>query len=435
MLYEQRWTKFEKRGRQGKSKERPIRYASRRDAAIFGYYRHILAAKYEEQLKEVGLTDNILAYRRVLGAGGRGKSNIDFAYEAFCVARNLGNCCAVALDVSSFFESIDHQQLKRRWCDLLGVAKLPADHFKVFEAITSYSAVNRLSVYERLGFVGPKRKARDGTDIVGYLRRREDIPVQLCTGDQFRATIAGGGGSKSLITTNRKPYGIPRGSPISDLLANVSLFEFDRAVAQRVNALGGRYFRYSDDILIVAPISSSQALELEEWVRFSIADHGPKLKIKPEKSAVFEYLGTGSDQTWQHVMGQQGRNGLEYLGFRYDGRKIFLRNSTISNLHRKAAASAKRLAYSLVRQYPGKSAGEILDAFNLSAFIQRFGRVREFETKAYDIRNWTFWTYARRASAAMGTLGTPIHGQLRNHRRHLHEHIRRALERRLGTSS
>ncbi len=134
---------------------------------------------------------------------------------------------------------------------MLGATELPEDHFKIFKAITRYAVVNKQDVYERLGFYGPKRKSASGKTIKGYLRPYREMPIQICTGKEFRKQIAGGDGRRSLIKKNFKPYGIPQGAPISDLLANLYLLDFDILVASWINALGGTYFRYSDDILII----------------------------------------------------------------------------------------------------------------------------------------------------------------------------------------
>lgn len=39
--YESRWTRFAKKGQEVRVKTRPIRYAGRRDSAIYSYYRHL----------------------------------------------------------------------------------------------------------------------------------------------------------------------------------------------------------------------------------------------------------------------------------------------------------------------------------------------------------------------------------------------------------
>jgi len=100
------------------------------------------------------------------------------------------------------------------------------------------------------------------------------MPKQLCTAAQFRQKIAGGDGSESLSEVNLKTYGIPQGSPISDLLANVYLLEFDKSVRARVDALLGSYFRYSDDILIVCPGGEDTGKALVEEVRQMIKKFG-----------------------------------------------------------------------------------------------------------------------------------------------------------------
>ncbi|MGB3812105.1 MAG: reverse transcriptase domain-containing protein [Shinella sp.] len=430
LRYHQRWTKFSEKGVSGVPKERPIRFAGRADSYIFSYYRHLLCAPFEKELKARGLDHSVLAYRRVIGADGKGQCNIHFALEAVRVIRAMGDCCVIALDISSFFESLDHERLKQKWCSLLGVSRLPADHYKVYQAITSYSVIDRDELFERLGYIGPKYISRTGEPINGYLVEQSLIPRQLCTGKEFREKIAGGNGQPSLIKRHWKPYGIPQGSPISDLLANFYLLDFDTSIKAKVDELGGRYFRYSDDILIVAPVEPEAALELEEWVRAEIISHGPKLRIKREKSAIFHYEGSGEDQSWSRIVGEQGTNGLEYLGFRYDGRNMLLRDSTLSGLQRKANSSAKRMAITLLKRFPEKTTDQIMSDFNLSGFLQRYGRVRDFESKADDVRNWTFWTYATRAASLTAPLGLPIYRQLRNYRQNMRAHLKRALEKR-----
>jgi len=153
-------------------------------------------------------------------SGSGGKCNIHFARDAFLKIRAMENCCVIALDISSFFENLDHSKLYELWSRMIGQKKLPPDHLRVFRAITKYAVVDKQKVYERLGHFGPKRKTKSGTVISGYLTPFAKMPKQLCTGKLFRQKIAGGNGEKSLIEKNFKPYGIPQGSPVSDLLAN-----------------------------------------------------------------------------------------------------------------------------------------------------------------------------------------------------------------------
>ena len=58
-------------------KERPISYASHYDSLIYSWYAYQLEDLYEKRIKSAGLTDSIIAYRRL------GKSNVYFALETF----------------------------------------------------------------------------------------------------------------------------------------------------------------------------------------------------------------------------------------------------------------------------------------------------------------------------------------------------------------
>jgi hypothetical protein len=428
--YRKAWNKFAIKGESGKVKARPIRYAARADAYIYARYRELLSEPYEKLLHDHGLSDSVLAYRRIPAAPPEqgGKCNIHFARDAFSKVRKLGNCFVLALDISDFFESLDHERVKQMWCRALGSARLPEDHFKVFKNITAYAFVDKHALYERLGHIGPKGKTPTGKDIMGYLTAKRDMPIQLCNGAEFRKKIAGPRGSKGIIEKHYKPYGIPQGSPISDLLANLYLFDFDKTVATRCGDLGGFYLRYSDDIFIACPGGEKEALALMDEVRALISQHGERLQIKKEKSSVFVFSAAkDQNQTFKLIHGRQGANGVEYLGFRYDGRKVHLRDSTISNLQRKVARAARYAANSLVRRFADKDVAELEQLFDYEALIERFGRVRNFGEQQREYRNWTFWTYAKKAAAVFGPAGKPILRQLRKHRQNVRARANRAI--------
>ena len=426
--YEQSWKRFAKKHKDGKRKVRPIRYAARRDAYIFSYYRYLLSERYETELARLGLEENVLAYRRIAaGDSAGGKCNIHFARDAFLRIRELGNCCAIALDISSYFESLDHARLKSMWCRLLGVSKLPADHFSVFQAITRYAEIDKQELYERLGHFGEKT-APSGRAIKGYLTRFRRMPKRLCTGRRFRQLIAGGGNQKSIIKTHYKPYGIPQGAPISDLLANMYLLDFDSTVAGWVRKSGGAYYRYSDDILIAMPGSRDVGSALMERTRQLISQFGAKLEIKESKSSLFVFQGEGLNEKFELLNGTRGSNGLEYLGFRYSGKGVYIRDASLSNLFRKVARAAYRDAHTYARRYPDKDASKLKSIFNYERLIKRFGKVEDFDDREKDFRRWTFWTYATRASKVFQDLGKPILRQLRKHRKLIRHRADKALE-------
>ena len=457
LLFVQGWTRYADKGETGERKQRPIRYAARTDAYIFARYRHELSQKYETELSKLGLSNSVLAYRRISAPTGGGMCNIHFAKRAFDEVAAQGNCCAITLDISAFFESLDHNRLKDLWCRLLGVARLPDDHFQVFKAITSYAVVEKQAAYERLGHFGKKVRPRDGKLIPAYLTPKSKVPIKLCTGKDFREKIAGGDGRKSLIAKNYKPYGIPQGAPISDLLANMYLLDFDVVVHGLVASVGGKYFRYSDDILNIAPVDATSAGQIEKQVRMLISNFGPKLQIKDKKSYIVEFINSGTQQIFSVVFDGQSSteaekrivaemlaskidlstkeakekiakaiknsrktlNGLEYLGFRYDGRKVYLRDSTVSNFWRKVKRATHRHVRACIRRHPKLDASGIKSRFDCNALIKNFGRVEDFGEHSADYRSWTFWTYARRAAEIFGATGQPILRQLSRHRKQI----------------
>ena len=419
LLFREEWWPFGRKAKDtAEKKSRKIRYAARADAYIYAYYRHLLSERYERRLIERGIASNVIAYRKIpTGPYGGGKCNIHFAGEAFAAVQRLGNCCAVALDISKFFESIDHSRLKQIWCSLLDVKHLPDDHWAVFKGITRYAEVDRDLAYERLGFA--RRRSNGGWE---YLKSKREMPFQLCSPADFRRKIAGANG---LIVPNKNTYGIPQGAPLSDLLANAYLMEFDVKMAKYTRDRGGLYLRYSDDILIVLPGDGRAGRGARAYASRLIKQAGERLVIKPEKASTVVFRAAHGRTTYSCGHGRR-RNGLEYLGFRFDGRDVFLRDSTLSNLNRKIARAFQAEAVALVRRYRGKDEAFLLSHFDIDWMLQMFGRVEDFDPSEGP-ESWTFWTYAHRAAEILGARGTRIFTQLKRQRAQALRLARRAV--------
>jgi hypothetical protein len=428
LLYEKRHQPFRKQVATPDKKKRPIRFASRRDAYIYGYYRCLLAAEYELKLAAAGLDENVIAYRKIRSGNGRGKSNIEFARDAFSDIQAFGNAGVVTLDISKFFKSISHKLLYERWCWLLGVSNLPADHAAIFTSITKYAVVDRTQAYERLGFI--ERKMISGKERLVYKIPFSDMPRQLCSNKDFREKICGKGGKyPSLIERNHGRHGITQGSPISDLLANVYLFDFDVAMKQYVLEHGGRYYRYSDDIILIMPGGQAEAEAARDFATSEIQKHGSKLKIKPSKTSVMVYSPDAIGQKFTCVAGS-GKNGIEYLGFRFDGKVVRIRDATLSGLYRKIILGVRAEVHRLIRRYSGKDTAYLRSRFDYAKFMQNYGRVEDFDPNgSYD--SWTFWTYARRALKTFGQEGAPIAHQLKNYRNLVRSRVERETVRAL----
>ena len=427
LSYEQVWQPF--RPNNKSKKIRPIRYAARRDAYIFSRYRHILSEKYESALATLEIEGCPIAYRKIpIGKDStRGKCNIHFAHDAFNAVFALRNCAAVVLDISSYFDSIDHELLRKNWCRLIEKPSLPPDHEAVYAAITKYSVVDRDKAYERLGYFG--ERIRGGRAVKGFLRNYDNMPTQLCSPKDFRLKIAGGDLSlPSLIKKNPHPYGIPQGAPISDVLANIYLLDFDIIMADWVHAQGGKYFRYSDDILVIVPGGEHEGKAARDRTSDLIRNFGDKILIKPSKTSIvrFEECWTG-ELEFHFVEADRRKAGLEYLGFRFDGKSVYLRNATLSNFYRKMTYSLRHEATALVGRYIGKDVSFLERSFDLERFMQKFGRVGDFDANT-DYQEWTFWTYVRRAAKIFGPRGAPMLHQIKNHRSFIQSRLRTELE-------
>ncbi len=428
IFYEQRWNKWAPKGETGKIKKRPIRYASRRDAYIYSYYRSLLATEYEKRLAIDALGTSVLAYRKIIGAEGGGQCNIDFAKQAFDCVKNLSNCVVLTLDISSFFESLIHEKIKSDWCGLLGHTKLPPDHFQVFKSITRYSFIERDALYTQLGFLGPKTNPITGAVKIGYLIPFDEMPKrQICKPETLRRILKS---TPTLLTVNKSNRGVPQGAPISDLLANLYMFDFDKHMHNYAAHHGGTYLRYSDDIIMVLPGGAAEGQIAKQEAINALKSYAPGLAFKLEKTFMyqFESLSTGG-QSFTRLLGQdnQGANGLEYLGFRFDGQSVFIRDSTLSNLWRKITKSANRHAVQLIKRYRDKDIDQLLLLLNEDDFVRKFGRVEDFFEGQDDVGNWTFWTYVKRCQNVFGSEAHGISNQLRAHRRIIGEKLRLAL--------
>jgi len=281
-----------------KTKIRPIAYAAHLDSHIYSYYAWKLSAIYEDALNIKGISECVLAFRSL------GKSNVDFAASAFDEIRKRGNCSVVALDISGFFDNLDHGILKRSWASLLNEKRLPADHFAVYKSLTKFSTVDKGRLYQTLG-ISPNNP-KNGR-------------VRVCEPEKFRELVRNSG----LVEKNKNNYGIPQGSPISALLSNIYMINFDIAMHDAVKDVGGKYFRYCDDMLFILPKLSKNKIAgiARENIKKLLID------INTDKTEIRDFIKKAgvirSDKP------------LQYLGFTYDGQNILLRSASLARYSEK----------------------------------------------------------------------------------------------------
>lgn len=295
------------------AKVRDLRYASHGDARIYAYYSEQLSEIYEIAVKHGGLEDCVLAYRKF----PNGACNIHHAKAVFDYINQMENCDVITTDVKDFFDSIDHTILKSNWMKLLQAERLPADHFAVFKQISQYRWVDLDDVRKELGIKKSSFK-------------RESIPGQrkepLCSIASLRKILR----IEGLVNSNDANKGIPQGSPISALLSNIYMIEFDRALLEFAIVHQGVYRRYSDDILLIAPKGkqeSAMAFLQTQLEKVSLSLH-------PKKTTSHEFRKFDGNVLCSKP--------LQYLGFEYDGKCARIRSRTLSVFLQRMKRAVKR---------------------------------------------------------------------------------------------
>lgn len=119
-----------------KEKERLINFPSHIDGNIYAYYSSLLSFKYEDFLNKNNLSKNIIAFRKVSFTGYSSKKismcNIHFAKQVFDHIQKKRNCSVLCLDISGFFDNLNHGLLKKMWLELIEESHLPKDHYQIF---------------------------------------------------------------------------------------------------------------------------------------------------------------------------------------------------------------------------------------------------------------------------------------------------------------
>lgn len=295
-----------------KPKERPIRFAGHSDAAYLEGYSAHLSPAYERALAADGTAGAVLAYRR------RGGTNIHHAKALFDEIRTKGDCSVFAMDISGFFDCLDHRLLRDEIAGLLGASRLDGHHGIVWENITRYSWVE---IEDLDALLGPKRNGRG----------------RVCLTEDFVNHVRGR--KNGLIRTHDQLFGIPQGTPVSGLYANIYMRSFDREMVAATSQLGGSYRRYSDDIAVVLPLGA-KAHHVVPVVEKILADHALAMSVEKTETADFHGGQLASDRP------------IQYLGFTFDGEQTLIRPSSLDayrakmedGIHAKIiAASQKRV--------------------------------------------------------------------------------------------
>lgn len=301
-------------------KSRDICYSAHIDRCIYQYYSFLLNEIYNKRVFIDGINDVAVAYRNNLG-----KNNIDLSKCAFDFIKQFDSCYIMVGDFTSFFNKLNHKYLKKQLCNLLNTNTLTDDYYAVFKNITHYSTWDLNDLLEINGLKNDKhgRHELNSKDSVLSLKQFKDNKNQY-------------------IHPNTQPYGIPQGSPISAVLANVYMLEADKTINDYVCEHGGLYIRYSDDFIIVLPVEEQKFNKHYKWIKSFLASVEGVI-LSPEKTQLFKYskesIKSCNSMFEEEIL--DGKNILNFLGFSFDGREVTIRDKTISKyyyrMYRKAS--------------------------------------------------------------------------------------------------
>ena len=305
-----RYTKNIKNKLEIKQKKRPIMYPAHRDSCVMSFYAFLLKGNYESMIKNTKLANCVLGYRKipVNSRRSKNKSNINFANDLYDSLQYMNSHVVLCIDIKGFFDNINHAMLKDSMTPFS--QNVPAKNLEIIlKNVTKYRYVFAEDVKQLLG-------SRSWINPGLYNKVLRDT---------------------SLIHKNKKPYGIPQGTPISDILSNIYMYNFDKAVIAELESMEEftLYRRYCDDILVAIPCR--YANKIYNFLSNEIEKY--KLKIGADKTEAF-YINAKDkvlkDITREYVKDyRKNKVFIQYLGFYMNLDKIIIRSSTVEAHYRK----------------------------------------------------------------------------------------------------
>lgn len=374
-----------------KKKIRKIYYAAHKDSLIYKYYGDILNDHYNSYVIDAEIDENVIAYRN----NKKGKSTIDYAYEVFDFLYQYENALIITTDFSNFFDKIVHSTLKKHIKTVLKVDTLPEDWFRIYRNITKYHYVEKIDLEEYLlNKYGKKQLKKIRRNLKQYM-----TPQEL---RNFKDKIK---------PNSLQGVGIPQGSGISAVCANIHLIEFDKEIAEwsKGSFEESIYRRYSDDIILIIPLNNMRVEAIDNIINtfFTIIESYSKdgLEVQKDKSQIRIKKGNMIfDYNYKPSV-------IDYLGFITDGTTIKLREKSVFKYYTRVYRKIKHLnRVKFVTQKPSPK----VKLYNIYTHLGK-------NHKGYG----NFITYAIRAHKKMSKLPVRslIRRQIRKHWAKIHKKL------------
>lgn len=403
------------------TKTRPIKYASHMDGHIYGYYAsQILLPHYEQKVQEYNLDKEILAYRSIPDEYKGNKdfhraSNVTMAKEIFeQILLRKCQCVALAYDLKSFYDTIDHKKLKEAWCKVMDFDKLPADHYNIYKSLTKFCFIDLKKVCEYFNYkkycCSKDGKVCGNCSLCRNPKTNKLPKILFKNASEFRKFKEWCGNDafqqNKGLEDKDNPYGIPQGSALSSVLSNIYMLDFDIKVKEFLEDKNAVYRRYCDDIMIVCNKEDKDVID--KFLRDEIEKQGQHLKIhdieegfKYSKSQVYDF--TNEEKITKQP--------LQYLGFCFDGKIVTIRGNSLSRYYRKAYKGIVASRLNVLR----KLYDIHIKGLPLKEKYKKLYRRKLYERYTTLGKN-NFHTYVKRAFSGMeGIDNKRIRKQLSNH--------------------
>lgn len=368
---------FEKKnsryGKKGPKKPRELYYCSHLDRCVYQRYAFLLNYQYNIWACENNIDDVAIAYRDNLG-----KNNIDFAKDAFDAIRSFPQCFILVGDFTNFFDNLEHQYLKKMMCEVLGVERLPQDYFSIFKNITRFSSWDWKDIVKAAGENIEERG----------IRKKINSKDTVLNKEQFQK-------SKKDIKKNVSGVGVPQGSPISAVLSNIYMIEFDKDIKRYVASKGGIYMRYSDDFIIVLPYErDTEIADFTSYIFSYVESMKGLVDLQKEKTSCYTYK--------NEVVYEGDRpSSINYLGFLFDGKSIRIRPRAITKYYYRM----RRKAHTIGRSNWTSSKGRHISAKELYSIYSR------------NDEKQTFIDYAKKAKGILKLNDQEADALIKHHKR------------------
>lgn len=298
-----------------KVKRRLISYSAHMDSCIHQRYAFLINRAYNAACKEKGLDGISVAYRNNLH-----KEPFQLAAEAFSFIEQNQPCFIMVGDFTEFFDHIDHQYLKQQLCRLLQVETLTEDYYRVFKSVTKYGFCSRDDILKAKGIEKLTYKALRELNHAGKLFNKEELKA-----------------FKPFMHKHKASKGIPQGSPLSAVLANVYMLAYDQEMKAFVESYGGKYMRYSDDTIMILPLTEGRTVD-DYWGRFQelLSHYEGMVELQSEKTRRFEY------RAGELIpISENTPSFMDYLGLRFQSDGIRIRPKCFSKYHYRMKRKAR----------------------------------------------------------------------------------------------